>query len=155
MVAGAVGEKFFVYNYKEDQLPEIFAKHLKWVFYILKFTKKTLLNCCIDFFIKLNTEFKVFFKWTCEVIRCFKKIGVFFLVTKHISLSSVLNVSLWTIFPLLKNRWAKHDLVIFYSFMNMFSKGYNNLLFNFNCFKWMQWIQLYNKKFAFHRSIRM
>ncbi|XP_065944556.1 putative 2'-deoxynucleoside 5'-phosphate N-hydrolase 1 isoform X2 [Magallana gigas] len=29
MVAGAVGEKFFVYNYKEDQLPEIFAKHLK------------------------------------------------------------------------------------------------------------------------------
>lgn len=70
-------------------------------------------------------------------------------MTKHISLSSVLNVSLWTIFPLLKNRWAKHDLVIFYSFMNMFSWGYNNLLFNFNCFKWMQWIQLYNKHLFF------
>lgn len=29
MVAGAVGEKVFVYNYKEDQLPGIFEKHLK------------------------------------------------------------------------------------------------------------------------------
>lgn len=29
MISGAVGEKFFVYNYKEEQVPEILAKHLK------------------------------------------------------------------------------------------------------------------------------
>lgn len=124
--------------------------------HILKFTKKkNSVKLLCSFFHKVKYWVSIFFyKWTCEVIRCFKKIGVF-LVTKHVSLSSVSNVSLWTIFPLLKNRWAKHDLVIFNSVMNMFCQGYNNLLFNFNCFKWMQWIQLYNKKFAFHRSIRM
>lgn len=58
-------------------------------------------------------------------------------------------------FPLLKNRWAKHDMIICYSFMNKFCKGYNNPLFSFNCFNWMQCIKLYNKKFAFHSSIRM
>lgn len=27
MVAGAVEEKFFVYKYKEEEMPEMFAKH--------------------------------------------------------------------------------------------------------------------------------
>lgn len=29
IISGAVGEKFFVYNYKEEQVPDILAKHLK------------------------------------------------------------------------------------------------------------------------------
>lgn len=155
MVAGAVGEKFFVYNYKEDQLPEIFAKHLKWVYSHLKIYGKKLFKTFYSFFYKVkNTDLSFCLNEHVKLFNVFKK-NWSFSFWQNISLLVQFRMFRYEQFPLLKNRWAKHDLVIFNSVMNMFCKGYNNLLFNFNCFKWMQWIQLYNKKFAFHRSIRM
>ena len=32
MISGAEGENFFVYNYTEDEVPGILAKHLKWLY---------------------------------------------------------------------------------------------------------------------------